>query len=311
MDLSNRIFVAGSTGMVGSALVRKLRAEGYSRLLLPTHKELELTDNTATLAYFQRERPEYVFMAAARVGGIFDNISHPVEMLRTNTMIALSVFSAAWQAGVTRICNFGSSCIYPRESIQPITENALHTGALEHTNKPYAIAKIAAITFLESLRDEYGVHSVTMMPTNIYGQGDNYNPEQGHVIPELVRRFITARDEGDTEVVVFGTGTPLREFLYVDDLASAAVLAMQSEHEGILNVGSGVEVSISELAKIISSLTDFRGLIVFDPSKPDGTPRKLLDSRKIRALGWSPNVQLKDGIILSITEYMMNWRKTQ
>jgi GDP-L-fucose synthase len=291
------IYVAGHTGMVGSALVRRLRAGGYERLLLRTHAELELTDQGAVREYLLRERPDYVFVAAAKVGGIEANNRQRAEFIHQNLMIAANLVHAAWQAEVGGLMFLGSSCVYPRDCAQPIREEYLLTGPLEPTNEPYAVAKIAGIKLCESFNRQYGTRFLSVMPTNLYGPGDNYDLQTSHVLPALLRKAHEAKRRGERQLVVWGSGTPRREFLHVDDLADACVFLMERGiGEGLYNIGSGAEVTIRELAGIVMRIVGFEGALAFDASKPDGTPRKLLDSSRLRELGWRPATVLEDGI---------------
>jgi GDP-L-fucose synthase len=296
-DPSARIFVAGHRGLVGAAIVRRLQGEGAASLLLRTRAELDLREQAAVEDFFAAERPEYVFLAAARVGGILANDSRPAEFLRDNLAIQTNVIHAAWRHGVRKLCFLGSSCIYPKLAPQPLREEALLTGPLEPTNEWYAIAKIAGIKMAQAYRRQYGFDAISLMPTNLYGPGDNFDPLSSHVLPALLRRFHEATRRGDEVVTIWGTGTPLREFLHVDDLADATVLLMHrySSEENI-NVGSGDEVSIAELARLVADATGFRGRLQFDPSRPDGTPRKRLDTSRLAALGWSARIRLAQGI---------------
>lgn len=297
MHPESRIYVAGHRGMVGSAIVRRLRADGFTNLVLRTHTELDLTDQAAVDAFFASERPEYVFLAAAKVGGIHANSSYPADFIRDNLAIQTNVIHSAWKHGARKLLFLGSSCIYPRDCPQPIKEEYLLTGPLEPTNEWYAIAKIAGIKLCQAYRKQYGFDAICAMPTNLYGPGDNYHPENSHVVPALIRRFHEAKLRGDKDVVIWGTGTPLREFLHVDDLAEACLLLMQRYGgEQIVNVGSGEEVSIAQLAQLIAKAVGYQGRLVFDASKPDGTPRKLLDLSRLAAFGRTPKTSLADGI---------------
>lgn len=309
MDKGVRIHVAGHRGLVGSAIVRRLRAEGYDNLLLRTHAELDLADSAAVDRFYATERPEFVFLAAAKVGGIQANSCQPADFIHANLAIQTNVIHSAWRHGVERLLFLGSSCIYPRDCPQPIREEYLLTGPLEPTNQAYAIAKLAGAEMCRAYNLQYGTRFLTVMPTNLYGPGDNYENDKGHVIPALLRRFGEAAASGTPKVVVWGSGNPLREFLHSDDLASALnVLANLSDSEfdrrfrpgainsPLVNIGSGEELRIAELASLIAAVTGFRGEIEFDASRPDGTPRKLLDSSMIRSIGWQPSITLEDGL---------------
>lgn len=297
MQTSSRIYVAGHRGMVGSAIVRRLQADGYDNLVLRARQELDLTDQDAVEAFFANERPEYVFLAAARVGGIHANDTYPAEFLRDNLAIQTNVIHSAWKHGTRKLLFLGSSCIYPRDCPQPIKEEYLLTGPLEPTNEWYAIAKIAGLKMCQAYRKQYGFDAICAMPTNLYGPGDNYHPENSHVVPGLIRRFHEAKQRGDDEVVIWGTGRPLREFLHVDDLAAACLLLMRRySGEQIINVGSGEEVSIADLAHMVANAAGFRGEMTFDSSRSDGTLRKALDSTRVRELGWCPHIHLATGL---------------
>jgi len=292
-----QIYVAGHRGLVGSAIVRALKEQGYTQLLLRTHRELDLTDQRSVSAFFQRERPEAVIMAAARVGGINANNTRPAEFIRDNLLIQDNVIDAAYQAGVAKFVFLGSSCIYPKLAPQPIKEDSLLTGPLEPTNEWYAIAKIAGLKMCQAYRRQYGFKAISLMPTNLYGPGDNFDLQNSHVLPALIRRFHEAKLRGDASLTVWGTGTPRREFLHVDDLADAVIYLLKSyDDEAIVNIGWGEDVTIRELAEVVASVAGFRGRLEFDPSKPDGTPRKLLDTSRLTALGWVPKIKLKAGI---------------
>ena len=298
MRPESRIYVAGHRGMVGSAIVRRLRADGFTNLVLRAHAELDLTDQVAVDAFFASERPEYVFLAAAKVGGIHANSTYPADFIRDNLAIQTNVIHSAWKHGVRKLLFLGSSCIYPRDCPQPIKEEYLLTGPLEPTNEWYAIAKIAGIKLCQAYRKQYGFDAICAMPTNLYGPGDNYHPENSHVVPALIRRFHEAKLRGDKDVAIWGTGTPLREFLHVDDLAEACLLLMRRySSEQIVNVGSGDEVSIARLAQLIAEAVGYGGRLVFDASKPDGTPRKLLDTSTIHALQWQASIPLISGLV--------------
>jgi GDP-L-fucose synthase len=297
MNKQDKIYIAGHRGLVGSALVRRLRAEGYANLLVRGHRQLDLTDQRAVTEFFASERPDYVFLAAARVGGIHANETYPADFIRDNLQIEINVIDAAWRCGVQKLLFLGSSCIYPRLAPQPITEDSLLGGPLEPTNEWYAIAKIAGIKLCQAYRRQYGLRAIALMPTNLYGPGDNFHPENSHVLPALIRRFHEAKVHARDAVIVWGSGAPRREFLHVDDLAEAALFLMRYyEAEAIINVGVGEDISIAELADLIREQVGYRGRIVFDPSKPDGTPRKLLDVRRLRELGWQSRIGLREGI---------------
>jgi GDP-L-fucose synthase len=297
LSRDTRIYVAGHRGLVGSAIVRALKAQGYARLLLRSHHELDLTDQAAVGEFFQNERPQAVIMAAARVGGIQANNVRPAEFIRDNLLIQDNVIDAAYQAGVAKFVFLGSSCIYPKLAPQPIKEDSLLTGPLEPTNEWYAIAKIAGVKMCQAYRRQYGFNAISLMPTNLYGPGDNFDLQNSHVLPALIRRFHEAKQRGDASLTVWGTGTPRREFLHVDDLADAVIYLLNTyDNEAIVNIGWGEDVTIRELAEAIASVAGFRGRLEFDSSKPDGTPRKLLDTSRLTALGWVPKIKLKAGI---------------
>jgi len=297
MDIRARIHVAGHRGLVGSAIVRRLLAEGADNLILRTHDELDLTEQAQVDAFFATEKPEYVFLAAARVGGIHANETYPAEFIRDNLAIQTNVIHSAWKHGVKKLLFLGSSCIYPRDCPQPIKEEYLLTGPLESTNAWYAVAKIAGLKMCQAYRKQYGFDAICAMPTNLYGPGDNFDAENSHVVPALIRRLHEAKVRGDRQVVIWGSGKPLREFLYVDDLADALLHLMRHyDGDGIVNIGSGDEVSVAELARIIAEAVGYRGDFVFDGSKPDGTPRKLLDASRLLAQGWMPKTGLVAGI---------------
>ena len=297
LPLHAPVFVAGHRGMVGSALVRRLRARGHTNLLLRTRTELDLCDGPAVDAFLAEHRPAYVFVAAAKVGGIVANQTQPADFLHDNLRIATNVIAGSHRAGVPRLMFFASNCIYPRECAQPMAESALLTGPLEPTNEAYAIAKIAGLKVCEAYQRQHGRAYVSVIPASLYGPNDNYTPGHSHVLPALLRRAHEARERGDAELVVWGSGTPRREFLYVDDLAEACVMLAETGYDGApLNIGSGGDLSIRELAEAVVETVGFRGRLVFDTSKPDGMPRKLLDSTRIRALGWTPTVGLLEGL---------------
>jgi GDP-L-fucose synthase len=291
------VYIAGHDGMVGSALVRALRGRGFTNLLWRDREALDLLDQRAVREYFGAERPEYVFLAAARVGGIMANNTYRADFIYENLMIAANVIHAAHESGATKLLNLGSSCIYPRVAPQPLREDYLLTGQLEPTNEPYAVAKIAAIKLCESYRRQYGRNFISVMPTNLYGPGDSFDLAHSHVLPALIRKCHEAKLRSEEAIEVWGTGTPRREFLYVDDLADACLFLMERyDEEQFLNVGCGEDLTIRELAELVAQVVGYQGGITFDFSKPDGTPRKLLDVSRIRALGWTPRIGLKAGI---------------
>src|SRR5450631_1576390 len=294
---TSRIYVAGHRGLVGSAVVRALRNQGYGNLLLRTHAELDLTDQLAVRGFFESQHPEAVILAAAKVGGIHANDSHPAQFIRDNLLIQDNVINSAHRFGVGKLVFLGSSCIYPKLAPQPIREDYLLTGPLEPTNEWYAIAKIAGVKMCQALRREYGFRAISLMPTNLYGPGDNFDLQNSHVLPALIRRIHEAKVNGDESVTVWGTGTPRREFLHVDDLADAVVHLLRTYDSGeIVNVGCGEDVAISDLAEIIVSVIGYQGRLIFDSTKPDGTPRKLLDVTRLDGLGWRPKIPLRAGI---------------
>lgn len=297
MEENARIYVSGHRGLVGSALVRQLRSQGRENIVCRSHAELELEDQHAVLDFFRTERPDYVFMAAARVGGILANATYPADFIRSNLVIQLNIIEAARLTGVRKLMFLGSSCIYPKHAPQPIHEDYLLTGALEPTNQPYAVAKIAGIELCRAYNRQFGTNYVSVMPTNLYGPGDNFDLQSSHVLPALLRKFHEARIRADAQVEIWGTGTPRREFLHVDDMASACVFLMERyDSSDIVNIGCGEDVSIAELARLIGDVTGYTGRLTFDASKPDGTPRKLLDVSRLFALGWRPRIQLRAGI---------------
>ncbi len=297
MDKSSRIYVAGHRGLVGSAICRHLKRGGYSNVFIRDRSQLDLVNQPAVEAFFATEKPEYVFLAAAKVGGILANSTYPVEFLRDNLSIELNVVDAAYRHGVKKLECLGSSCIYPKLAPQPIKEEYLLTGPLEPTNEWYAIAKIAGVKLAQAYRKQYGFRSISLMPTNLYGPGDNFDLKTSHVLPALIRKAHQARVEDAAEMVVWGTGSPRREFMHVDDLAAAAVFLMQRYDEAdVINVGVGTDLSIRELAELVCRVVGYNGRLVFDPSKPDGTPQKLLDVSRLRALGWQDRIGLEQGI---------------
>ncbi|AOK52018.1 GDP-L-fucose synthase [Burkholderia stagnalis] len=305
LDKDAKIYVAGHRGMVGSALVRCLEARGYTNILTRTRGELDLLDQAAVREFMRVERPDYVFVAAAKVGGIYANNTYGADFIYENLVVEANVIDSAHRAGVDRLCFLGSSCIYPRECPQPIKEEYLLTGPLEPTNEPYAIAKIAGVKMCESYNRQHGRHYVSVMPTNLYGPNDNYDLNNSHVLPALIRKAHEAKVRGDNELVVWGSGRPMREFLYVDDLADACVFLMeQGISAGLYNVGTGEDVTIRELAETVMRVVGFDGHIVFDASKPDGTPRKLLNVDRMRTLGWQAQTSLRDGIAAAYADFL-------
>jgi GDP-L-fucose synthase len=294
---TSKIYVAGHRGLVGSAIVRALEQQGYGRLVMRSHQELDLTEQSAVRDFLEHERPDAVVMAAARVGGIHANNTRPAEFIRDNLLIQDNIIDASHRAGVGKFVFLGSSCIYPKLSPQPIKEEYLLSGALEPTNEWYAVAKIAGLKMCQAYRRQYGFNAISLMPTNLYGPGDNFDLQNSHVLPALIRRFHEAAERGDATLAVWGTGTPRREFLHVDDLADAVVHLLKTyDGEPIVNIGWGEDVTIKELAEMVAAATGFKGRLVFDASKPDGTPRKLLDTSRLTSMGWKPKISLKDGI---------------
>jgi GDP-L-fucose synthase len=308
MDLNAPVYVSGHRGLVGSAIVRRLEQAGAENLVLRTRSELDLTDQAAVQAFFAAEKPTYVFLAAAHVGGIHANDAYPAEFIRDNLAIQTNVIHSAWQNGAEKLCFLGSSCIYPRMAPQPLQEESLLTGPLEPTNEWYAIAKIAGIKMCQAYRKQYGFDAISLMPTNLYGPGDNFHPENSHVLPAMIRRFHQAKQQGMSEVTIWGTGTPLREFLHVDDLADATIFLMTHySSEDIVNVGVGEDISILNLAKLVASVVSYEGSINTDVTKPDGTPRKLMDVSRLSALGWKANTDLRTGIEQTYQWYLANY----
>jgi GDP-L-fucose synthase len=302
---NTRIYVAGHRGLVGSAVVRSLQKQGFGNFIVRSHQELDLTEQSAVRKFFDEARPEAVIMAAARVGGIHANNSHPAGFLRDNLLIQDNVIDAAYRYGVEKFVFLGSSCIYPKMAPQPIKEDYLLTGPLEPTNEWYAIAKIAGIKMCQAYRREYGFNAISLMPTNLYGPGDNFDLQSSHVLPALIRKFHEAKGRGDESVDIWGTGSPRREFLHVDDLADAVVYLLRNyDGEPIVNIGWGEDVTIRELAEMVMSAIGYTGGLAFDPTKPDGTPRKLLDVSRLQGLGWRPRISLKEGIAATY-----NWFK--
>ena len=304
MELNTKIFVAGHRGMVGSAIIRNLHAKGYANILTRTRGELDLLDQASVHGFMQSEKPDYIFLAAALVGGINANNIYRADFIYQNLMVEANVIDAAHKAGVMRMLVLGSSCIYPRDCPQPIREDYLLTGPLEPTNEPYAIAKIAGVKMCESYNRQYGTQYVSAMPTNLYGPNDNYDLANSHVLPALLRKAHEAKQRGDDKFEVWGSGRPMREFMHVDDMADASVFIMESGIEdGLYNVGTGTDVTIRELAETVMSVVDFQGRLVFDASKPDGTPRKLLDVSSLASRGWRASINLREGIERTYEDY--------
>lgn len=297
MRPQNKIYIAGHRGMVGSAILRHLQKQGFSNFLLRTSEELDLRNQEAVAVFFATEKPDYVFLAAAKVGGILANNTYPAEFIYDNLQIQNNVIHAAYKSGVKKLLFLGSSCIYPKLAPQPLKEEYLLTGLLEPTNEPYAIAKIAGIKMCDAYRAQYGCNFISVMPTNLYGPNDNYDLQNSHVLPALIRKFHEAKIRQQPTVTVWGTGTPRREFLHADDMADACVHLMEAYNEsGLVNIGTGKDISIAELAQLIKNIVGYQGEIVFDTSKPDGTPRKLVDVSKLHALGWQHRIELIEGI---------------
>lgn len=321
-DPNQKIYVAGHRGMVGSAIVRTLRARGFTNIIHRTHAELDLCNQAAVSEFFQQEKPDQVYLAAAKVGGIYANNTYPAEFIYDNLMMQSNVIHQAFKNGVKKLLFLGSSCIYPRMALQPMSEDVLLTGKLEPTNEPYAIAKIAGIKMCESYNRQYwnshGIDYRSVMPTNLYGPGDNYHPENSHVIPALIRRFHEAKINHAPEVVIWGTGTPRREFLYVDDMAAAAVFVMELDRKAYdsqtqpmqshLNVGSGADLTIAELAQAVKAAVGYEGNISFDPSKPDGAPQKWMNSDLLKNLGWSASTKLVEGLHLAYEDFSKQYK---
>lgn len=307
MRLDSKIFIAGARGLVGSAVVRRLQAKGFTNLLTPTREELDLTDQAELNAFFARVRPKYVFLVAGKVGGIHANSTYPADFIRDNILIQALVIDAAHRFGAHKLLDLGSSCIYPKLALQPMTEDCLLTSALEPTNEWYAVAKIAGLKMCQAFHRQHGFKAISLMPTNLYGPGDNFDLKSSHVLPAMLRKFHDARGACAAEVVLWGSGTPKREFLFVDDLADACIFAMKEyDGEQFLNVGTGEDLSIHELALMVAEVTGFTGQIVWDLSMPDGTPRKLLDVSRIHALGWRAQTSLRDGIRISYQWFLEN-----
>lgn len=305
MEKDSKIYVAGHRGMVGSAIVRELKRQGYTNIVTRTHAELDLTRQAEVERFFAEERPEYVFLAAAKVGGIVANDKAPADFMYDNMILEMNVINAAWRSGVRKLEFLGSSCIYPRMAPQPMPESCLLTSSLETTNEAYALAKISGLKYCEYLNRQYGTEFISVMPTNLYGPNDNYHPEHSHVLPALIRRFHEAKERQLPEVTCWGDGSPLREFLYVDDLANLCVFLMNSySGNETVNAGTGKELSIRALTELVADVVGYRGRILWDTSRPNGTPRKLLDVSKATALGWTYRTELRDGIALAYADFL-------
>ena len=307
MQANNKIYIAGHRGMVGSAIYRGLQAKGFTNIITRSSQELDLRNQAAVANFFETEKPDYVFLAAAKVGGILANNTYRADFLYENLMIESNIIHAAYVNGVTKLMFLGSSCIYPKLAPQPLKEEYLLTGLLEATNEPYAIAKIAGIKLCEAYRDQYGCNFISVMPTNLYGLGDNYHPNNSHVLPALIRRFHEAKVSGAPTVTIWGTGTPKREFLYADDLAAACLYLMETYNEKeLVNIGTGEDQSIKELAELVMKTVGFEGTIDFDTTKPDGTPRKLMDVTKLTNLGWRYTTPLEEGMAKAYADFLKN-----
>ncbi len=307
MNFTDKIYVAGHRGMVGSAIIRSLRRQGYENIITRTHRELDLTNQVAVDAFFDAERPDYVFLAAAKVGGIVANQTAPADFMYVNMMLEMNVINSAWSHGVKKLEFLGSSCIYPRLAPQPMTESCLLTSSLEQTNEAYALAKISGLKYCEYLNRQYGTDYISVMPTNLYGPNDNYHPEHSHVVPALIRRFHEAKVSGLKSVTCWGDGSPLREFLYVDDLADLCVFLMNNySGNETVNAGTGEELTIKELTTLVAQTVGFEGAIEWDTTRPNGTPRKLLDVSKTRRMGWTPKIGLAEGLRLAYEDFLNN-----
>ena len=312
MKKNDKIYVAGHRGMVGSAIVRRLEAEGYNNIVTRTHKELDLCRQERVEAFFEEEKPDYVFLAAAKVGGIIANSSALADFMYENMTMEMNVIHSAWKSGCKKLEFLGSSCIYPKFAPQPMSEAVLLTGSLEETNEAYALAKISGLKYCEYLNRQYGADYISAMPTNLYGPNDNYNLTNSHVLPALIRRFHEAKEAGFAEVTCWGTGNPLREFLYVDDLADACVFLMNNySGNQTVNVGTGKEITIKGLTELVSEIVGYKGSIIWDREKPDGPPRKLLDVSKLEKLGWRYKTELRDGIRLAYEDFLNNPNRTK
>ncbi|MBR1796747.1 MAG: GDP-L-fucose synthase [Clostridiales bacterium] len=307
MDKNAKIYVAGHKGMVGSAIVRELQRQGYNNIITRTHKELDLTRQDQVEAFFEQEKPEYVFLAAAKVGGIMGNATAKADFMYDNMILEMNVIHAAWKNGCKKLEFLGSSCIYPKFAPQPMKEDCLLTSSLEETNEAYALAKISGLKYCEYLNTQYGTDYISVMPTNLYGPNDNYHPEHSHVLPALIRRFHEAKEAGVKSVTCWGDGSPLREFMYVDDLADLCVFLMNNySGSETVNAGTGKELTIKELTELVAKVVGYEGEILWDPSKPNGTPRKLLDVSKAAGLGWNYKTELEDGIRLTYKDFLEN-----
>ncbi|NLD99931.1 MAG: GDP-L-fucose synthase [Fibrobacter sp.] len=307
METSSKIFVAGHRGLVGSAIVRSLKDRGFNNIIVRTHSELDLCNQVAVEEFFKTNQPEYVFLAAAKVGGIYANNTYPADFAYSNIQIQCNVLHFSRIYGVKKLLFLGSSCIYPKFAQQPMHEDALLTGPLEETNKAYAVAKISGIVMCQSYNRQYGTNFISVMPTNLYGPNDNYHPENSHVLPALIRRFHEAKVSGAPSVTIWGTGVALREFLYADDLSDACIFLMNNYNDdAIVNIGSGEEISIKNLAFAVKEAVEYQGQIKFDTSKPDGTPRKLLDCSRLHSLGWKPKITLSEGLKLAYADFVQN-----
>ena len=312
MQKNSKIFVAGHRGMVGSAILRELKRQGYSNIITRTHSELDLTRQSEVEDFFMREKPEYVFLAAAKVGGIAANSNSPADFMYDNMILEMNVLHSAWKCGCRKLEFLGSSCIYPRMAPQPMTEDCLLTGELEKTNEAYALAKISGLKYCEYLNRQYGTDFISVMPTNLYGPNDNYHPEHSHVLPALIRRFHQAKVDGKAEVTCWGDGSPLREFMYVDDLADLCVFLMNNyTGNETVNAGTGKELTIKELAELVAKVVGYGGKINWDTSRPNGTPRKLLEISKITSMGWRYKTELEDGIRLAYEDFLKNPIRTE
>ena len=308
MQKTSSIFICGHRGLVGSALVRTLQAQGFTNIITRTHPELDLENQAAVEEFFIKEKPENVFLAAAKVGGIFANNTYPAEFAYSNMQIQCNIVHSSYKHNVKKLLFLGSSCIYPKYAPQPMNEGSLLAGPLEETNKAYALAKIAGITMCQSYNRQYGTNYISVMPTNLFGPNDNYHPENSHVLPALIRRFHEAKENNAPNVTIWGTGSALREFLYADDLADACIYLMQNYDDGeIVNIGSGEEVSIKHLALLVKEVVGYTGELKFDTSKPDGTPRKLLDCTKLHSLGWKHRIAIKDGLKTAYEDFRSRW----